>query len=222
MPLMKWYIPPILIFFAYIALHDISRFFKVFSAKPLGKAVIAVIFAAFSNLAYSIAGQMVNQVIQVTPTSFVHTVLFIAILTIPLLIILAAGIIFFICTMLSVLIMIPFMIRIPPSFKRWLFAGTLPDSKVPYALATRIFQVIFYMSIAALIANSEPKIKKWYESEISQWILGLIYNFDMYYGKECKLAPDYKLAPLGNSKFLVAKKFSSGEISFEPPIKCEE
>jgi hypothetical protein len=52
--------------------------------------------------------------------------------------------------------------------------------------------------------------------------MGAVLKLDMYYGSECKLRAGAKLAPLGDAKFLVAKKKPSGVLTFLPPMKCDD
>jgi hypothetical protein len=219
MPFMKGYIILFSIFCICVVLYDVHRLLKALSRNFYGKGLMAVAFAASSNLAYSLAGQAINEIVHVTPTNFVHTTLFIAILTIPVLLVLAGGGVYVIGLFTSVVIMLP---PIPSSLKKWLFAGLFPETTMKYAVVTRIFQVVFYMTIGTTIFHLGQKAMKWYENKIAHMIPELVYQFDMYQGGECSLEPSYKLAPLGDAKFLLAEKSSSGEISFKAPVKCDE
>ncbi|BBF85507.1 hypothetical protein DLM_1891 [Aquitalea magnusonii] len=222
-PFLLAYIILLTFFFGYIALHDVFRWYKALSENLLGKAIIGIAFAAATNLAYSLAGQEVTQIVHVTPTNFVRTTLFIAILMIPVLMIFAGGIIFFIGIFMSSIVMLPSLLaNFDPRLRSWLFAGTLAVSPLRFKFITRLFQIIFYSTIGYTIFASGQNGLAWYESKISYLAPRLIYYFDMYEGQECKLGPQYKLAPLGDAKFLLAQKLPSGIINFEPPVKCDD
>lgn len=222
-PFLLAYIVLLTIFFGYIALHDVLRWYKALSENLLGKAIIGITFAAATNLAYSLAGQAVAQIVHVTPTNFVRTTLFIAILMIPVLMIFAGGIVFVIGIFMSSVVMLPSLLaNFGPRLKGWLFAGTLAESTIRFKFATRFFQIVFYSTIGYTIYITGQNSLTWYESKISYLAPQLIYNFDMYDGHECKIGPQYKLAPLGDAKFLLAQKLPSGNINFKPPVKCDD
>jgi hypothetical protein len=96
----------VLLFFGFIALHDVLRWYRALSENPFGKAAIAIGFAIASNLAYALANQLVSQVVHVTPTNFLRTTLFIAVLMMPVLMTLAGGVAFAIGSAASSLIIL--------------------------------------------------------------------------------------------------------------------
>ncbi|NMV41993.1 hypothetical protein [Ralstonia insidiosa] len=222
-PVAGTYAELLLLFSAYVVFYDILRWYRQLSEHLFGKALIALTFAAMSNLAYSFAGQVVAQVIHVVPTGFVRTTLFIAIMMIPVLMTLIGGVVFAGGIIMSSLIMIFSMFgNFDPRIKRWLFAGTLPDSSLKFPIPTRIFQVIFYSIIGYMLFLAGKSSADWYEKEIFYLTPRLIYHFDMYRGLECnKLGEGYKLAVLGDSKYLLGKLSKSGDVSFDPPVKCD-
>ena len=61
-----------------------------------------------------------------------------------------------------------------------------------------------------------------YESSVKAYLPAAIYHLDMYHGKECKLTSDEKLAPLGDSKFLIGIRNVKGQIEMLAPVKCDE
>lgn len=210
-------------FCAYVALRDVLRWYKLLSENLLGKAVIGLAFAASTNFAYSLAGQVVAQTINVTPTNFTHTILFITILMIPILMVFAGSVVFIVGIVMSSLVMLPSMLRnTDPRLTRWLFAETLPESNIKFKLATRLFQVFFYSIAGSFIYQSGQNNMAWYESKITHLTPKLVYHFDMYPGTECKLPSGGKLAPLGDAKFLLAHETPSGDIAFTPPVKCDD
>lgn len=210
-------------FCTYVALRDVLRWYKLLSENLLGKAVIGLAFAAATNFAYSLAGQVVAQTVHVTPTNFTHAILFITILMIPILMVFAGSVVFVVGIFMSSLVMLPSMVRnTDPRLTRWLFAGTLPESNIKFKLITRFFQLTFYSIIGSIIYQSGKSNMEWYEGKIMHLAPKLVYHFDMYPGTECKLPSGGKLAPLGDAKFLLAHETPSGDIAFTPPVKCDD
>ena len=84
-----------------------------------------------------------------------------------------------------------------------------------------MFQVVFYTIIGASLYIFGRQGLTWYESFISRQIPSLVYELDMYNALECKLPAGSKLASLGDSRFLIARKAPSHDITFLPPIRCD-
>ncbi|MFM0047503.1 hypothetical protein [Paraburkholderia sediminicola] len=222
-PFLRLSIMMVLAFWGAVVVYDVLRWYKVLSGHLVGKAVIGIAFVAASNLAYSLAGQQIASVVHVAPTNFTHTILFIALATIPVLLIFAGGMAFFACLFMSALVMLPVMLgKHVHHAVEWLLAGTLPKSDLQYAMVTRMFQVVFYGVVGSLLFTQGQRGMPWYDKEISHAATWLVFNFDMFEGAECKLGEGYKLAPLGDAKFLIAKRSPAGEINFEHPVKCDD
>jgi hypothetical protein len=143
-------------------------------------------------------------------------------MTIPLVISLAGAFVAAIATALSGLVLLPTFLPGFDIVREWLFAGTWPRSTLRFLLATRLFQAIFYTTIGFSLVALGRHGSASYEQFIAHQIPHLVYKLDMYAGTECQLAPDAKLAPLGDAKFIVANKASNGDITFGPPIKCDD
>ncbi len=206
-----------------VALHDLLRWYRTLSDKLLGKAAIGLGFVAASNLAYALAGQEIASVVHVVPTGFTHATLFVTLAMIPVLLIFAGGIVSFACLVLSGLVaLLAALGRQIPEVLHWLLAGTLPKSELRHVVVTRIFQVAFYGLLSTLLYMQGQRVMPWYDREMTRAATWLVFNLDMFEAGECKLASGDRLAPLGDAKFLVAKRSAAGEITFRPPVKCDD
>jgi hypothetical protein len=229
----------LLAFYAYVVVYDVIRWYKAFSEKLLARALIALGFAAASNMAYSFAGQVVADVVKVTPVGLVHATFFVTILMIPVVMMIISGGVYLIGIVASSAIMAPSLFGFDPSFSRWLFAGTLRPPEFRYVGITRAFQIIFYATVSFMTFTLGQRVMPWYENVLKDATRHLVFTYDMYPGTECELSREYKIAPLGDSTFLVAKAASpaktdlltlttawslgtnSAGIDFLPPVKCE-
>ena len=125
------------VFCVFVALFDALRWYRSMSEHTLGKAVIGLGFASASTFAYAIARQEITEAIHVTPTNFTHTTLLTAIMTIPVLVVLAGGLIYVVC-MVASLIVVPFSLltrEAPSGLKAWLFAGIIKDNPMKHPIA---------------------------------------------------------------------------------------
>jgi hypothetical protein len=211
-------------FAAHVAFYDVRRWYRYVSETLLGKAIIALAFAAATNFAYALASQKIAEVIHVTPTNMTYTRLFVAILTIPVLMTLGGAIVY-----VLVGVVMPFLIaplhmfkRMPPQLKEWMFVGTLPESAQVFPFITLCFQMIFYGCLGWTMLAFGEKGMGYYENKMPDLVSSLVYKYDMYPGLECKIGDGNKLAPLGDAKFLVAQRNAGGTITFLPPLKCDD
>jgi hypothetical protein len=211
-------------FAAHVAFYDVRRWYRYVSETLLGKAIIGLAFAVSTNFAYSFASQKIAEVIHVTPTNMTYTRLFVAILTIPVLMSLGGAIVYF-----AVGVVMPFLIaplhmfkRMPPQLKGWLFADTLPESAQIFPFATLLFQILFYACMGWITWGLGEKGMVYYKNKMPGVVSSLVYEYDMYPGRECKIGDGNKVAPLGDAKFLVAQRDPNGTITFYPPIKCDD
>lgn len=215
--------PTAIIFFIYclgVAAHDVYRIYAILYETTVGKGLIAIAFAVGSNLALSVSGKIIGGLAHVPPTTFPHTLAFLAIFAIPFLFI-AAGAIFIPVSVA----MAPFFIygstfaKKAPRLTKWIFGVKVNDKGSRYAVATVIFQVIFYLAIWALTPATFFLLLNRYDQQI-EWAVGQsIYEFDMYPGTECKMGLSYRQASLGDENYILASKKSTG-ITFESPKKC--
>lgn len=222
-PLAAVYLALMLTFYAYVVVYDVLRWYKAIYNNLIGKAVIGLAFTAASNFAYSVAGQQIADTIHVAPTNFSRTALFIAIATIPFIMIVIAGIVATVTMVMPLLSVLPLMLG--GTMRRaieWLVAGTIQKSTVRHMFITCVFQMVFYGVMAGLAYKSGRENVSWYDKKISHATSWLIYNFDMYNGQECNLKEGSKLAPLGDAKFLIAHKSTEGAIVFDSPVKCDD
>lgn len=212
-----------IVFFIYclgVAAHDVYRIYAILYETTVGKGLIAIAFAVGSNLALSVSGKIIGGVAHVPPTTFPHTLAFFAIFAIPFLFI-AAGAIFIPVSVT----MAPFLIygstfaTKAPRLTKWIFGVKINDKGSRYAVATVIFQVIFYLAIWTLTPAKFFLLLNRYGQQI-EWTIGQsIYEFDMYPGTECKMGLSYRQASLGDENYILASKQSTG-ITFESPKKC--
>lgn len=210
------------IFCAFVAGYDGLRWYKSISEHVLGKAAIGLVFAAASTFAYAMARQEIAVATHVIPTNFQHTSILMAIMTIPLLVVIAGSVLFGVSIALTAIAPVLLLFQDMPKLKRWLFADTLKENPMKYLFVTRVFQIVFYATLGALLYNLGKPAMIRYEKVLLKIAPSAVFNLDMYYGRECPLQPEEKLAALGDSKFLIGRPNKQGEIEFLGPVKCED
>ncbi|WNZ81908.1 hypothetical protein [Pseudomonas sp. P108] len=215
--------PVAMLFFIYclgVAAYDVYRIYAILYETSVGKGLIAIAFAIGSNLAFSIAGNIIGGMTHVPPITFPHTLSFLAIFAIPFLFI-AAGAIFIPVSivMAPLLIYASSFAKKAPRLTKWFLGVELNDKGSRYIVATVIFQIVFYSAVGAFTPATFLLLLNRYNQQIELAIGNSIYEFDMYPGTECKTAFSYRQASLGDENYVLASKQSTG-ITFEPPKKC--
>lgn len=211
-----------LFFVGYVACRDILRWYQMISETLLGKAAITLGFAAASAVAYGLAGQLITEAIHVTPTNFLRSSLITGIAVIPVLLLFAGSLMAAIGLASLSLIMLPLMLPKFDQFILVIFAGTWTIKPIPYPILTRVFQVFLYVTIGLGLSNTGQASLHQYGRFLSErFVPELVYQFDMYHGKECQIAAGTKLAPLGDGKYLTAARDEkTRQIIFSDPISC--
>jgi hypothetical protein len=209
-------------FCAFVAGYDGLRWYKSISEHMLGKAAIALLFAVASTFAYAMARQEISAATHVVPTNFQHTTILMAIMTIPLLVVVAGAVLFGSSIALSAIAPLFLLFHDMPKVRRWLFADTLKENPMKYLLVTRGFQIFFYATLGAVLFNLGKPAMVRYEKLLLEIAPSAVFELDMYYGRECPLQPQEKLAALGDSKFLIGRPDRQGKVEFFGPVKCED
>lgn len=217
------FVPVAILFFIYclgVVTHDVYRIYAILYETSIGKGLIAIAFAIGSNLAFSISGKVIGEMAHVPPTTFPHTLSFLAIFAIPFLFI-AAGTVFIpiAAAMAPLLIYGSSFAAKAPRFVKWFFGIEFDGAKNRYIVATLIFQMVFYLAIGTFTPAAFLFLINRYDHQIDLAIGRSIYEFDMYSGTECTTDFNYRQASLGDENYILASEKSTG-ITFEKPKKC--
>lgn len=213
-----------LVFICYcfgVAVYDILRIYRTLSETILGKGFVAILFAIGSNLAFCLAGIIVADVTHVSPTTFPHTLSLLAILSIPVLFVLAGSVLLPGMILIAPLLLffselqtrLPFLVRL-------LFAKKVDTPVRHYVYLTLLFQVILYVFLLTLIPQIALSASSRYQHNLKSSVAGMIYYLDMYPGIECRVDGVYRISSLGDENYILARK-NAFEIQFEPPRKCQ-
>lgn len=204
-----------------VATYDVLRIYQWLSNTLLGKGLIAIGIAIGSNLAFSISGILISSVAHVAASNFAHTLSFVAIASIPVLLIGVGAIFLPITILVAPLIWILSELQTSsPWLMKLLFTKNIIGPTRRHLFATLLFQVFLYSFLAAMTPRFVIYFVNENEQKIESSIKQMIFQFDMYPGTECKVGPHYRTAALGDENYLLASRTSSGTVLFEKPRKC--
>lgn len=149
-----------------------------------------------------------------------HTLSFLAIAAIPFLFLIVGAI--YIPVAILVAPFIWFASRAEersPRLMKWLFAREFQQPRRRYLIPTFMFQFVFYSLVVSLSPKYVLLAMNRYSTQIEAIKASSIYAFDMYPGAECSAAVGFRVAALGDERYILASKTSDG-VTFEKPRKC--
>jgi len=208
------------LFAFWVVLHDVVRTYRAISGTLPGKVLLTLGFAIGSNCAFSFSGVVISEMTQVSATTFPHTLSFLAIGMIPVMIF-GVGAAFSVFAMLAIpfVFMVSGMEKDAPGFFTFLFARRFERPARLYPIGTFVFQIVFYAFMGAFSYQMFLKFVNPHGSDIDRAIKKSIYNYDMYPGIECSNMPAHRSAALGDENYILATVVKD-EVHFEKPRKC--
>lgn len=187
---------------------DLLAFHKRFAESVLGKLVLLIVVGGGTNVAIAMAAQVVNDLVGIDPSRFVHTIAFVSMHTAVVLILLA----------MSLLSFVGLGLALPYLMLNWandeqslasLFPWYKAADAIPYKRLTVTVQVASFLALG-LIAYSWVKDDKPFEDFVkgnAQWFL---YNFEMFDKAPCALSKGQRVAFLEGGEVLVADPVGDG------------
>lgn len=210
------------LFVFFVAMRDAIDWYAAISDKILGKAFITISFVTGSTVAYGLAAQQIAIATNAIPVSFTRAAVLAAIMQIPVLVPVAAAVISAFFMTLSSLLMAPAMIPGARHIIALFIDERPPATEQRFIFITRFFQIVIFSSLGPILFSLSQKTSAAYEAFVMKQIKTIVYELDMYPSSECNLEKGYKIAALGDSRFLIGTRGATGEINFLPLRKCDQ
>lgn len=203
-----------------VAAYDVTRIYRSLAETTLGKGLIAIGFAVGSNLAISLSGWVIGEITHVAPSTFPHTLSFLAIGSIPFLFLIVGAAYLPIAMLIVPIVWMASMLEeSAPRLMKWLFARNFEKPSRVHVIPTLLFQLLFYSFVIALLPKFFSYVVNKFGKDIESTVTSSIYVFDMHPGTECKNADGYRVAYIGDENYILAKR-EAGQVRFEKPRKC--
>lgn len=207
----------ILMYWSFSVFHCLLYLYKMIYQTSLGKGVLLLGASLCVNLVFCVAGEIINNITSVSPTNFPHSLVFISIAMIPLVIPIGM-ILLFIVILISAPLWGWFFVY-DEDFKKFLMPGYVPNKKRllhKSTLLIQIFSIATYCFFIYTIAHIKLNDYVSYVNDRSQEI---IYNLEMFNKSQCVNIKIGKVAFISDDHVLVATKDKEG-YKFEV-LKCE-
>jgi hypothetical protein len=181
--------------------------------------VLLIVVGGGTNVAIAMAAQVVNDLVGIDPSRFVHTIAFVSMHTAVILILLA----------MSLLSFVGLGLALPYLFLNWandeqslasLFPWYKAAEAMPYKRLTVTVQVVSFLALG-LIAYSWVKDGKPFEDFVKGNARWFLYSFEMYEKAPCALGEGQRVAFLEGGKVLVADQMENAIVFRVQPCVAE-
>lgn len=207
----------LLIYWTFSVFHCLIKVYQRVYKTTLGKGVVILGSAICLNFALCLSGIVINNITSVSPASFPHSLIFISIAMIP--VIIPLGMIFlFVIIFITTPIWIWFFVY-DEKFKQFLAPGYKPNDKKFLYKTTVIIQIFSIATYSWFIFQFAQITGDNYISYInskSQWV---IYTFEMFDKNPCVNIKEGKVAFISDDNVLVATIYND-EYLFKV-LQCE-
>ena len=190
---------------------DLITLYKKIYESTLGKGVLLILVSLCTNFALVLSSQLVNDIVGVDPSKFLHTTALLSILSIPIFIVAGLGIAY-----VALLIATPFFIMLhtlpDEKAKEVLIPGYSSNRAIPYPKITRTVQLVSFAIFCGFALSLSQKVERSYETFLTDTARTFLYQWEMYPKAPCSLPNGARIAFLSDEKLLVAEKNSQGVV----------
>ncbi|EKO3844536.1 hypothetical protein NTE29_004847 [Vibrio harveyi] len=208
-----------MVFLVWAVVRDLLFLYQALWSKPLGKGVLLLGYTLLANLSLSLGVQYVNNAVGVEPYLYKHSVIFSAIMSVPVVAALVAAVAWFVIIGFGVLYLF-FGLNIQQASEAGLLADILPANKENHFVLTTVVRIIAIGTICYTSYNLFSGYNERYNNFVIEQTKAFLYHFETIEFSRCKLENGTKFLPLNDKELVLATRSSSGEYTFKLSL-CE-
>jgi hypothetical protein len=197
-------------------ISDILSIYKKIWETNIGKGFILVLYAAATNLAYALSVQFVNEIIRYESAQLTYTTNFVAVMLIPLFVVAATFIVFFILFLFGQFYVLLAALAEQLKPIRCL-RGVVPSNIEKYPFRTFFVRLIAFPSVLGfyqgIAGNALPSYIEFMESSTKSFI----YQLEAKKYSRCILKNGERAISISEKEVVIAKKHKNG-YDFEPQL----
>lgn len=223
-----WYITPFTEIFTIVAIisgiliacgiaSDLLIIYKTIWETIIGKALLLLMFAFATNLAYSVSSRAVNEIVKFDTSGLSYTVNFVAFLLVPIFIFIGASIIFAIVLVAG---QIYLMIALHSEHLRnnKCLGSLIPKQIESYPGITFSARFVAYPVILGFLIASGSQATPAYTKFIERTAASFIFHVEAAHYSRCKTLPSERVIKVNDQEIVVVTNID-GAITFSPK-KC--
>ncbi len=218
-PANKTFFSLAMVFMVWAVVHDLLSLYQSLWSKPLGKGILLLGYTLLANLSLSLGTQYVNNAVGVEPYLYKHSVIFSAIMSVPVVAALVAAVAWFVIIGFGFLYLF-LGLNIQQASEAGLLADILPKNKESHFALTTIVRIIGIGTICYTSYSLFSGYNERYNNFVVEQTKAFLYHFEAIEFSRCKLDDGAKLLPLNDKELVLVTRSSSGEYVFELSL-CE-
>lgn len=223
-PANKTFFSLFVIFLVWAVAFDFLNIYKALWSTALGKGVLLLGYTLLVNMSLSIGAQYVNEAIGVEPYLYKHSIVYAAIMSVPILAALVLGAISFLVIVFGSIFLF-FGMNLQHAKETGFLSDILPTSSERYFIRTTMVRIISIGAVSYASFSLFYGYNVQYDKFIVEQTKAYIYHFEALEKSRCKLKGNTKFLPLNGNELVTIKKLSGGDYKFthelcEPKIKA--
>lgn len=200
----------------FAVISDILSVYKRIWTTNIGKGFILVVYAGATNLAYALSSQIINEIVKYETVKLVYATNFVAVMLIPLFIVVATFVVFFILFIFGQFYVVLATHAEQLQSSRCL-RGIVPKNIEKYPLRTFLVRLLVFPSVLGFYWSIAGNVTTPYTKFIESKTQAFIYYLEAKPYSRCSLKNGDRAISINDKELIVVRKNNSG-YSFEPQL----
>lgn len=194
---------------------DIIAIYNRAWETAIGKALMLMIYAVSTSVAYGISSQVLNEVVKFDASELSYALNYVAVLLVPLFVFASAIVIFSIVLIVSQFYWMFLLLTDVLNKSRYF---TLNHKIEEYPFATFFARLCAFAVVSGFIVGAKPVVFPAYTEFVERSTSAFIYHLEAVRFSRCKAPADARVIRVNDNEIIVAEK-RDDNYSFTP-MKC--
>ncbi|HBN6206189.1 TPA: hypothetical protein L3M66_004874, partial [Vibrio parahaemolyticus] len=213
-PANKTFFSLAMIFLVWAVINDLLALYHTLWNTPLGKGILLLGYTFLANLSLSLGAQYVNNSVGVEPYLYKHSIVFAAIMSVPVVAALVAVVAWLVAIVFGSIYLL-FGLNIQQASDAGLLKDVLPKNSEIHPFITTIVRVLAIGSVCYFAYNLFAGYNERYNDFVVKQTKAFLYHFEALEHSRCKIQGGSKFLPLNDKELIVASQNSAGNYVFK-------
>ncbi|MDF2156097.1 hypothetical protein [Vibrio sp. CAU 1672] len=213
-PANKTFFSLAMIFLVWAVINDLLALYHTLWNTPLGKGILLLGYTFLANLSLSLGAQYVNNSVGVEPYLYKHSIVFAAIMSVPVVAALVAAVAWLVAIVFGSIYLL-FGLNIQQASDAGLLKDVLPKNSEIHPFITTIVRVLAIGLVCYFAYNLFAGYNERYNDFVVKQTKAFLYHFEALEHSRCKIQGGSKFLPLNDKELIVASQNSAGNYVFK-------
>jgi len=213
-PANKTFFSLAIIFFVWVVIYDFLSVYKALWETLIGKGILLLAYTLLANLSLSIGSQYVNNAVGVEPYLYKYSIIFSAIMSVPIVASLVLAVIWLLVVIFGSLYLF-LGINLQQVKSASFISDLLPATKEQYFVLTTIVRILVIASISyssfSIFSGQNAK----YNDFVLEQTEAFIFHFEALDKSRCELEKGVKYLPVNEKELIIITRQSDGDYKFK-------